>query len=34
MEMNRNPTYEHDMDEKTENKDTQRYIENHNQEYD
>jgi hypothetical protein len=33
MEMNENPTYEHGMDAKTENKDTQKYIENHNQEY-
>jgi hypothetical protein len=33
MEMNKNPTYEHGMDAKTENKDTQKYIENHNQEY-
>jgi hypothetical protein len=34
MEMNENPTYEHDMDMKKENKDTQKYVENHNQEYD
>jgi hypothetical protein len=33
MEMNENPTYEHDMDGKKRNKDTQKYIENHNQEY-
>jgi hypothetical protein len=34
MEMNGNPTYEHDMDAKIENKDTQKYIKNHNQKYD
>jgi hypothetical protein len=33
IEMNRNPTYEHGMDIKKENRDTQKYIENHNQEY-
>jgi hypothetical protein len=33
MEMNENPTYEHDMDAKKRNKDTQKYVENHNQEY-
>jgi hypothetical protein len=30
-EMNENPTYKHDTDTETENKDTQKYIENHNQ---
>jgi hypothetical protein len=34
MEMNGNPTYEHVMDAKKENKDTQKHVENHNQEYD
>ena len=34
MEMNKNPTYEHDMDVKKKSKDTQKYIEKHNQEYD
>jgi hypothetical protein len=34
IEMNRNPTYEHGMDIKKENRDTQKYIENHNQDYD
>jgi hypothetical protein len=34
MEMNRNPTYEHGMDPKKENRDTQKYVENHNQVYD
>jgi hypothetical protein len=33
MEMNGNPTYEHGMDVKMESKDTQKYVENHNQEY-
>jgi rRNA maturation protein Rpf1 len=33
MKMNKNPTYKHDMDAKMKNKDTQKYIENHNQEY-
>ena len=33
MEMNGNPTYEHGMDVKKESKDTQKYVENHNQEY-
>ena len=32
-EMNENPTYEHDTDAKTKKKDTQKYVENHNQEY-
>jgi translation initiation factor IF-3 len=30
MEMNENPTYEHDTNAKMENKDIQKYIENHN----
>ena len=34
IEINGNSTYEHDMDTKTKNKDTQRYVENHNPEYD
>jgi hypothetical protein len=34
MERNGNPTYEHGMDTKKENRDTQKYVENHNQEYD
>jgi hypothetical protein len=33
MEMNGNPTYEHGMDVKKKSKDTQKYVENHNQEY-
>jgi hypothetical protein len=33
-ERNKNPIYEHDMDAETENKDTQKYVENNNQEYD
>jgi hypothetical protein len=34
MEMNGNPTYKHGMDAKKKNKDTRKYVENHNQEYD
>jgi hypothetical protein len=34
MERNRNPICEHGMDSKRENKDTQKYAENYNQEYD
>jgi len=34
MEMNGNPTYEHGIDAKKKNKDTQKNVENHNQEYD
>jgi hypothetical protein len=30
MERNENPAYEHGMDAKQENRDTQKYIENHN----
>jgi translation initiation factor IF-3 len=30
MEMNENPTYEHDTNAKMKNKDIQKYIENHN----
>jgi hypothetical protein len=32
--MKENPTYEHDTDAETKKKDTQKYVENHNQEYD
>jgi hypothetical protein len=34
MGRNENPICEHDMDAKGENKDTQKYTENYNQEYD
>ena len=34
IERNENPTYEHDMDIKKENTDTQKYLESYNQEYD
>jgi hypothetical protein len=34
MENNKNLTYEHDIDVKWGNKDTQKYTENYNQEYD
>jgi hypothetical protein len=34
VERNENPTYEHDMDVKMENKDTQRYTRSYNYEYD
>jgi hypothetical protein len=34
MENNKNLTYEHDIDVKGGNKDTQKYTENYNQEYD
>jgi hypothetical protein len=34
MERTENLIYEHDIDSKRENKDTQKYIENYNQEYD
>jgi hypothetical protein len=34
MERTGNLIYEHDIDSKRENKDTQKYIENYNQEYD
>jgi len=34
MEINENPIYKHDMNTKMESKDTQKYVENHNQEYD
>jgi hypothetical protein len=34
IEMNGNPTNEHGMDTKKENKDNQKHVENHNQEYD
>jgi hypothetical protein len=34
MEMNENPIYKHDMNAKMKSKDTQKYVENHNQEYD
>ena len=34
MERNENPIYMHDMNAKTKSKNTKKYIENHNQEYD
>jgi hypothetical protein len=34
VERNENPTYEHDMDVKMENKDTQRYARSYNYKYD
>ena len=32
MEINENPTYEHGIDAKKENRDTQKHVENHKQE--
>jgi hypothetical protein len=34
MEMKKNPTYEHDINAKKKNKNTQKYVENHNREND